>query len=152
MAGPPLVRHRQTMSVTPATIQMRVPAANPIIAPDTPTPCAAKSDRQSRQCEPSPWVVQSESCRTPPVRFSFALLPWPPASRAPPANQASPDWQVRAAPADPAVARQTIGWHSLHALAPPVLPMHRAPAPLRRFVVSPPRCEIVAAALYLSLV
>src|SRR6266436_4251595 len=120
------------MSVTPATIQIRVPAASPIIAPDTPTPRATMPDRPSRQCESFLWVVQSESCRTPPVRFSFAPLP--------------------TAPADTAAARLTIGWHSLHALAPPVLPMRRAPALPQRFDASPPRCEIVAAALYLSLV
>src|SRR6266478_526889 len=140
------------MSVTPATIQIRVPAASPIIAPDTPTPRATMPDRPSRQCESFLWVVQSESCRTSPVRFSFAPLPWHPASRAPPANQAFPDSPVRAAPADTAAARRTIGWHSLHALAPPVLPMRRAPALPQRFDASPPRCEIVAAALYLSLV
>src|SRR6266853_7014512 len=107
------------MSVTPATIQIRVPATNPIIAPDTPTPCAAKSDRASRQYEPFPWVVQSESCRTPPVRFSFAPLLWPPASRAPPAIQALPDWQVRAAlQIQPSPGKQLVGIHSMRSRHP----------------------------------
>src|SRR5260370_13091933 len=99
------------MSVTPATIQIRVPAASPIIAPDTPTPRATMPDRPSRQCESFLCVVQSESFRTSPVRFSFAPLLWYPSSRSPPSNQPFPDSPLPAAHPHTAAARHTLLSH-----------------------------------------
>jgi hypothetical protein len=65
-------RHR---SVTPATIQMRVPAAHPIIALNTLAPSAAMPDRPSPLCESFPWAVESQSCRSRLVLDCFAQLP-----------------------------------------------------------------------------
>jgi len=136
------------MSVTPATIQMRVPAGKPIIRATAPAPHAAPPHRRARQSAVAPSEAPRESSR---MMFavsacpSIALLPslWC-RSREPAADQASHWTCLPAVLADRAAAIQTPGSRSLHALAPRARPKRRAEASPRRFAASPPPCEIVA--------
>ena len=115
----PLAMEKQSWSVTPATIQILVPAANPIIPARPPAPRAEPPDRPARSVVTSPWEVLPESCR----RGCGASFPLPtalPARRCEPptTREVLPGCWLSAALVDTGGARRKLDWR-----------LHRAPAP-----------------------
>src|SRR5215472_7779964 len=118
-------------SVTPAAIQMRVPAGSPIISLSTPAPLAALS--RLRNLQFAVFLAEAlfpSSPRTTPSRHPSTL------SRVSPllpslAEVASPSRGL-AALGDTVFASRTPGWHSPRVAAPLSPPTHRAPASLPR--------------------
>src|SRR6266481_1999561 len=140
------------MSVTPATIHIRVPAANPIIPATAPAPHATLPHLHARSREDVPSEIP---------RKSRPLLPWfrvqladgpndalcltafrlhAPATRSPPLHAPHPT-----TPADTDAATQKPGWHSLRVPAPPWPPMRLALTSPRQSAASPPPTAACAA-------
>src|SRR5271156_3865253 len=131
------------MPVPPATIHMRVPAANPIILATAPARHATLPHLHARSSEDVPSEVPRKSRPLLP-RFRVQLADGPCyalcltafRSHAPAAS--SPFLAPRPTPpADTDAATQTPGWHSLRAPATPWPPTHLALTSVRRSVASP---------------
>src|SRR6266446_3318961 len=136
-------------SVTPATIQILVPAGSPIIPATPPTPPAGPPDPPSPSVAAVLSEARPESCWKGygvPRRHWDALPPRPPFGgvypepseraqgqrREPPATRPLRDGQLPTTLVDIAAARRTPGWRSHRAPAPRAPPKRPAPRSLAR--------------------
>jgi hypothetical protein len=142
---------RMSVSVMPATIQIRVPAANPIIPATAPAPHAMLPHPHARSCEAVPSEVPPKS--HPLLLWFHAQLADGPGdvlclpvfrSHAPAASLPS-RYSRPTTLADTDVAAQAPGGHSLRAPVPPWPPTHLAAMSPRQSAASPPPTAACAA-------
>jgi hypothetical protein len=120
------------MSVTPATIQILVPAGRPIMLGALSAPLAGSPYPHTPSAATAPSEAPRESCQWAEATSVPLSSPLPPPTREPPATQAGHGSRLLAALADNDAAKRTLGWRSLRVPAPRVPQTHLAPRSLPR--------------------